>query len=273
MSDEGDSLSSMLSLNESRAPKAEPKVEVKVEPKVEAKAEPEIKSPAKAEPELKAEVKDESKDRDEKGRFAPKEKEKVKPDVAAIIDERRKRQAAEERLKQLETQAPKTDVFSDPDKAIAERVDAAIRPLTERFFQMSLKAAKAAHSDYEEVVTAFNEAAESDPRLIESLRNASDPGEYAYSVGLQIRELADVDGDIVKYRDKVAGEYKGKLSDAEKLIAALKAENATLKGQKAELDEVPDSLNSVSSGPSPKSSEVDDEPLNKLTRFGNQKRA
>lgn len=190
-------------------------------------------------------------------------------DVAAIIDERRKRQELEAKLKEYQNKPQeKPSVFEDEDKAISVRLDEGTRTLRETLFKQSVKLARMEHKDaYAEAETAFMEAAEADPRLYESLRNSDDPGEYIYHIGLQIKELSDVGGDFIKYREKVSSQYKVKLSEQEQQIAALKAENEALKKAQQDLETLPRSLNKATSVTAPKIGEQDPEDIKSIVRF------
>lgn len=217
--------------------------------------------------------------RDEAGKFAkaerPEEKpaEKPRADVAAIMDERRKRQALEQRIRELEGgQKPKEkpSVFENEDAAISSRVDERTGPLQERLFKQSMKLARLTYGEsFSAAEAAFAEAAERDDRLVAAWQAADDPGEYVYAVGLQIRELADVGGDFMKYREKVTGELKGQLSEKDTRIKALEGELEALKKAHADLESLPSSLNGATSGPSPKVTDADADSLNKIVRFGN----
>lgn len=223
--------------------------------------------------------------RDEGGKFAkaetekPEEKplekpvEKPRADVAAIMDERRKRQALEAELKQLREQQPakKPSVFENEDEAFTSRVSEGTRELREQLYTQSVEIAQLKYKGaFAEAQNAFAEAAEADPRLYEGLRAARNPGEYIYSVGLQIRELADVGGDFVKYREKLTGSMQTQLSEKDARIKALETELDAMKKAQADLDAVPRSLNSASSGAAAKGEQADDEPIEKLVRFGNK---
>lgn len=218
----------------------------------------------------------------EDGKSNPAEKQDEKPepakpraDVAAIIDERRKRQAAEKRLAEVEAAKPaaKPSVFDNEDEAISTRVAEGTRPLREQLYKLSMRAARAEHGEtFAEAEQAFAEAAERDDRLIEGLRASDDPGEYVFAVGLQIKELADVGGNFVKYREKVTGELRGQLTERDTRIKALEAQIETLKKAQADLEALPRSLNSKSSGAAPKAGEEDEPDLRSITRFGNQQR-
>lgn len=191
--------------------------------------------------------------------------------VAALIDERRKRQEAEARLRELESKAPAKapSVFEDEDKAITHRVGAETRPLREALFNQSVKIARLTYKEgFESAQEAFAQAAEKDERLITALRNSEDPGEFIYTTGLQLRELGEVGGDFVKYREKLTGDLKTQLSERDARIKALETELAAAK--EAQLSAVPKSLNTRSS--SPKSGEIeDDEPIEAIARFNNRK--
>lgn len=279
MSVESSDVGAQESLSEiikgSPEPKSEP---VKVEAKVETEAKSEPKEAAKAEtaPAEKAE-----RPRGEDGKFKAKEPEAKaepakdeqpkpqRPDwVNGLIAERRKRQAAE-----AQQQAkPKTDFFENADKAFDERLGEREQKWNERHFKMSLKLAQAhpSRTDYEDVATAFAEAAERDPRLIDAMRADDDPGEFIYVVGKQIRELSDVNGDIGKYREKVKAEFSGQLAEKDKKITALESELAKTKKQYEDLSTIRGSLNTRTSGRT-SVAETDEDDLKSIVRFGNSK--
>jgi hypothetical protein len=245
-----------------------------------AKGEKEAAPPAAKESKPVEESAEAKAARDEKGRFAkaeekPAEKqEKPRADVAAIIDERRKRQAAEQRLAELMQQhkpAEKPSVFENEDRAIGSRVDEGVAPLREMLYKMSLKTARAVYKDFGDAEQAFSEAMEKDERLLQGLRASDDPGEYIYTMGIHVRELADVGGDLMKYRDKITGSMKTEIETRDARIKALEAELATAKEAQTDLDSVPRSLNNTSSGSAPKPGSADPENLRNIVRFGNPK--
>jgi hypothetical protein len=217
--------------------------------------------------------------RDEAGKFAkvetPEEPQKQRAEVAAIIDERRKRQAAEKRLAEIEAQKPATipSVFDNEDAAIRTRVDEGTKLLREQNYNLSVRLARMEHGDaFSEAEQAFAEAIEQDPRLLEGLRTARDPGEYIFTLGLQIKELADVGGDFLKYREKVTGALKGEVSSRDERIKALEAQVEALTKSKSELEQIPTSLNARASASTGNAEAVTQEPLSQLTRFGKPNR-
>jgi hypothetical protein len=224
--------------------------------------------------------------RDESGRFKKAEGEtpaekpletKPRADVAAIIDERRKRQEADKRyadlLASIQKPAEKPSVFDNEDAAISSRVAEANQPIRETIYKLSLKTARAVYKDFGEAEQAFADALEKDDgRLLQGLRASDDPGEFIYTMGIHVRELADVGGDLMKYREKVTGSMKGEIETRDARIKALEAELAAAKELNSDLDNVPRSLNNTSSGASPKAGEEDPEDLKSIVRFGNKSR-
>lgn len=232
--------------------------------------------------------------RDESGKFAKTEAEKViegeksaekpvdKPaekltraDVAAIIDERKRRQAAETELANLRKQAPVKlpSVFDNEDEAIRARVDAATKPLREQFFTQSMRlAAKEYGTRFEEAQEGFMDATKANPNLIAEWQNADDPGEFLYRHGLFHKKLSAVGGDLTKFEEQVTATTRAELDALKLQYDALKAENETLKGTKSDLDNLPKSLNNRSSRAAASGDVGDEEDLSQIVRFGNKPR-
>jgi len=213
--------------------------------------------------------------RDESGKFAkaaetpPAEKPKSGDQTGAIIAMRQRLQAAENRVRELEGsgKAAPPSVLEDEDRAFNTRIDQGTRGLREQNFRMSMKLARLTHGEtFAQAEQAFAEAAEQDERLIAGLRASDDPGDYIYTVGLQIKELASVGGDFVKYREKIAAESQAQLTERDNRIKALEAEVASLKQSQTAREEVPASLNRQPSGAVP-AREGDSMDVNKIVRF------
>jgi len=228
-----------------------------------------------------------SRARDESGKFTKAEtkaepakepvKETTPADVPAILAERRRRQAVEQELAALRAQSqtkptPPPSVFENEEAAINARVDERIRPLRERFFNQSIRAAQAAYKDdFAEAYKSFTEVAERDPRMIQALQDAEDPGEYIYMHGMFHKELAGVNGNLIEYRKQVVGDMEGKLTAKDTQISALQAEIDTLKKAQLELADIPRSLNNASSGAAPKAGSEDDDDIRSVVKFGKPK--
>lgn len=250
-------------------PVAEAKVETKVEAVAEVKAEPEVKVPV----------------RDESGKFAKIEEQKAEvketkpeelqqPHLAAIMDERRRRQAAERRLAELESQQkqePKVlpSVFDDEDGAIRERAEAVIAPLRGAMIDQSVELAKLKHAnDWKDAEEGFLEAIEANPQLVQQFRSAQNPGEFVYQAGVYHREMSKYGGSVVAMRDAIRGESTAKLTEATARISALEKELSELKASKAEVAAVTNSLNNKASGVVDAGTPQDPEDLKGIVRFG-----
>jgi len=200
--------------------------------------------------------------------------DKPRADVAAIIDERRKRQAAEARVRELEgnagKDAAKPSVLEDEDKAFSTRIDEGTRGIREQLYHLSMDNARLRHGDaFAEAEEAFANAAEKDERLIEGLRNSANPGEYVFSMGFHVKELADVGGNLQKYREKITADSRTQIAERDTRIKALEAQVAELTHQKTELETLPRSLNSRTSA-APAAGSVEPEDIKSIARFGNQ---
>ncbi len=196
-----------------------------------------------AEPPAKEAAADTDAARDEKGRF-----QKTVPQEA-LHAERQRRQAIEAELAKMREAKPLPSVLDDEDGAFKARIAQATQPLHERLFKLSVKSARnvTGREDYDDVLGTFLESADKDPRLMEAFRAADDPGEYAYSVGKQIKELSDVGGDIIAYGKKKQSEGAAEAEALKTQIKAMQAEIETLKASKDKQSKVPQSLNSEAS--------------------------
>jgi len=263
MSEQLESLSSILgdspfSKGETPAPPAaEPKAETPApEPKAETPPAPEVKEPA----------------RDEAGRFTkPEVKPEVKEqptraDIAAIIDERRKRQELERKVQELTASKPKADFWENPEQAIEERVSAFVNPLQSQNLQLQVEIARLKNPDFDDVMMEFLKAAQKDEVLRAQADNSPNPLEFIYREGKRIKELAPYGGDLSKRDEAKFTELKAELAKRDELLKAVQAELETVKKAQAELAAVPRSLNSEQSG-TPKAAEADADDLRKIVRF------
>ncbi len=171
----------------------------------------------------------------------------------ALHEERKRREAAEARLAELEKQRPpKTSVLEDEDKAFNERLAEATAPIRQQFFKLSVNAAKRVpgREDYDEIYDFMNAEIQANPDLFNQL-DQDDPGESIYKVGKLRKELAEVGGDFSKYREHITAKTQAELNQQKQEIATLKAELAALKASAEKKAKLPSSLNAEPSG-SPK---------------------
>lgn len=271
MSTEVESLSSILSSNSASPATSEPAKAETTDVKAEPAKVPDA-APSAAKPEAETPTNVDAKDRDEKGRFAPKAETKTetkteaKPEpmvpLAALLAERAKRQNPE-------PQKPKTSVLENEDTAFAERIGEHVAPLKQAVFEISIEFARQSHDDFDEVASIFAKAADTDERLWAQMRESSNPAKYIYQIGKQFRELAPFGGDVQKYRDHSVATTKAELDKANEQLAAARAELESLKKSKEELESIPRSLNSAASGSQPNAVDADPADLSKIVRFGN----
>ena len=184
-------------------------------------------------PEVAEPEQSEGRVRDEKGRFAPKGAEKseeaVSPtateaplDHAALIGERRRRQEAEDRLRQLEeairttqqapqqqapAQAQVPDRWEDPDgydqwliaqAAAMARAEASQTFQTQRIQAAALEVMQRL-PDYQEKIGVFEQMATANPALLQEMVRSPNPAEYAYNMArtqLEISQYGGIDGLI-----------------------------------------------------------------------------
>jgi hypothetical protein len=243
-----------------------------------AKADPappaaELKTEA-PETETTTEVKETA--RDEAGRFVPRSEPKpeekpaiTKADVAAIIDERRKRQELEREVAALrqQNQKPKTDFFENPDVALSERFQERLGPLEDTIFKLQVELAKTKMPDFDDAAMAFFQVAQNDPILKHQADTAPDQLQFIYREGMRLKELGDVGGDITKYREKVTAESRAEIAKRDEQIATLSAQLAAIQKAQEELAAVPRSLNKLQSGASPRGTDVDPDDINQIVRF------
>lgn len=124
--------------------------------------------------------------------------------IAALKDERTKRQQAEDQLRQTAERLQQYEAYfqqvqggqeeePDPVELIAQQVMSRLQPQTEMQIlttkvDFAEQLARQKWTDYDDKVEHFKEAAKVNPFLIQELRNAANPAEYAYNVANKILE-------------------------------------------------------------------------------------
>jgi hypothetical protein len=208
-------------------PTEEPK-ETKEPAKAETQVEPAIVTPAEVtpkpvEPVVVAPV-------------VPVESDKERAYQTAMQEERRKRQALEAQLRELQQPKKDIDPWTDLPGALKSEREQIQETLFVERCNLTAELARSKHADYDAMQAAFLEAAEADPSLFARLRQERNPAEFAYKHGLLHRELGSVNGDPVAYRAKLEADIRTKVE----------AEFAAKHGIKPATP-VPTSLNSDSS--------------------------
>jgi hypothetical protein len=175
------------------------------EPAAEAPQQETAEQPIEAEP---TEAEPGGRERDERGRFKSKGEEESAPPapqdeaagipVAALKDERSKRQALETELEQLrasiaqqpqqEPQAP-PDRWEDPDgydqyliqQAAHYAREQAVHAFNQQRIHQSAVRARGKYDDYDHAHQVFGEMVQRNPALMDQMLTADDPAEYAYN--------------------------------------------------------------------------------------------
>ena len=254
------------------------------------KPQPVVAQESEVKPEVKPAVEETTPQvRDDGGKFAkvvtdqqvePKvaKPDETQPHVAAIIDERRKRQALEREIAELKQRVPQDQpkpppsIWEDEEAAISHRVEAATGPLRAVLIDQSVNLAKLIHKDdWQDAEDAFFEAVNANPDLAKQFRSAQNPGEFVYQAGVYHREMSRYGGSLAAMRDAIRGESTAKLTEAQARVQALEKELSDLKASKVEADSLPKSLNSRASSAVTVETDTDDDDLKSIVLFGNKR--
>lgn len=162
----------------------------------------------------------------------PAQQEAAQVPVAALQDERQKRQQAEDRLRQYDEyfarlqaqsqQQPAPDMFEDPD-GFKARLAADLRaelmqelgPVVQQHgtltrAEVSEMLARQKHEDYDDKIEVFKEAMQANPFLIEQLKQAPDPATFAYNAANKYLEAKQY-GGVSPSREQIEAELREKI--------------------------------------------------------------
>ncbi len=169
---------------------------------------------------------DETPEADQEAPPAPDVHERMVP-LQAVEDERRKRQALEQSVQQLQSQItalqqPKQPdpepEFLDPEAVnhAKQYVDSTVSSLKREMAVTNANLVeqtfRAANPDYDDVARDVYQAAEQNPALAQQILNAPNPAEYAYRLGQAARQKRELDGFVQNYGGSVE-EMKAKLAE------------------------------------------------------------
>ena len=178
---------------------------------VEPKGEEVTEEEAKAELEAKPKEKDDE---------TPASKSADVP-LAALMDERDKRQTFEKENAALREQlqanndeaAEDLDPFEDFEGAFNAKANSLLQTVDSRFIDLTANLARSQHKDYDEMEAAFLSEAKTNPTLLEQMRTNSNPAEFAYQHAkskTELEEAGDIDALKAKIRAEVEAELLGK---------------------------------------------------------------
>lgn len=202
--------------------------------------------------EVKTAETDADRTRNEKGQFA--KPDEIKALQQGLVEERRKRQESERKLREFEAakkpDEPKKDFWEDPEAALEERLSPREEKLRleseSRFYTLCEDLAKDKHADYDEVVNELLTEAQEDAALgsqvFAQAKAARNPAEFLYTYAKNRREMKAVGGDLGKYKESIAAEFKPQIERRDQKIATLEGEIKALKTQLDNIGKVPSSL-------------------------------
>ena len=193
---------------------------------------------AAAEPVVAAEVKPETAPQ-QPVKEQPKQEftEKERAFLAAAQEERRKRQALENQLRELQAKPPeeKKTFWDDPEAAFKHFQEQTEHAITKTRLDTAESIARQKYNDFDENVAEFAQLMATIPGVKEQMLSSPDPAEFAYRTGQRQKELKSI-GNIEEYRAKIERETRAKL---EQEYAAKEAERKKL------ADSLPPSLSDV----------------------------
>lgn len=136
---------------------------------------------------------------------------------AAVLDERKKRQALEAELDLLKRnqqpqEAKKVDLFEDPEGYQRNVEETINRARVEDRIAMSREIFAALKDDYEAAETAFIDYAKQNPQLINDMLASAVPAKFAYEQGKKLLEYQEIKNfDPAAYKSKLREELRAEL--------------------------------------------------------------
>lgn len=190
-------------------------------PEEPEKKEVKAEEPAKIEP--KIDVKAEP--------TQPQFSEKEKAFLMAAQEERRKRQALEERIKVMEAakaQEPAKTFWDDPEATIKAQKEEMQSALLKQRVDTSEMIARSKYQDFDEKANIFKDLLQGNPWLYQEMLRSIDPADYAYKQAKNHMELKAA-GSIEALRSQIAKEERLKLEqELKERREALEKERAAL---------------------------------------------
>jgi hypothetical protein len=154
--------------------------------------------------------------RDERGRFAqPEDKAHTVP-VAALIEERRKRQELEQRLQHQ----PVTDeqFWQSPTQAAQQMLQPTVEAMQQQMenyrFDMAEALTRSLHPDYDQVREGFlAKRASGDPwamAIDAQMRQQANPAKFVYDQWSRVSQVESI-GDLSAYRARIEAEVRAQV--------------------------------------------------------------
>ena len=172
---------------------------------------------------------------------APKQEftEKERAFLAAAQEERRKRQALEHQLAELQKKPAeeKKTFWDDPEAALQHFQQQTETAITKTRLDTAEAIARTKYKDFDANVAEFAELMQTVPGVKQQWLAATDPAEFAYQVGKRQKELKSI-GNLEEYRAnieretraKLEAEYKAKEEERRKLASDLPTSLSDVRG-------------------------------------------
>lgn len=171
----------------------------------------------------------------------------------AMREEREKRQAAEARLRELQTPKAPVDPWADLPGTLTQHQQQLREEMFVERCNVTEEMARDRHKDFDEVREVFLEAAQANPTLFQQLRAERNPAEFAYREGLKIQKLKSFNGDFSAYEKDIETRTEARV-------------RAELEAKYGKQPVVPTSLNSDSSPAVATEVYAGPQPLHKILR-------
>lgn len=177
--------------------------------------EPEPKEPADPEPKDPADPAEPKEPDDPSEPPSPKASETTEETEEpwtkkAVLDERRKRQELEQRLREIESKKepePAPDWWADPEKAAQHQSQQIEARLYQQKVELSQDFMRSQHEDYDDMEARFMEMAQENPALRTELQKSANPARFAYETAKKAAEY-DAMKDVDSYKAKLEAEVR-----------------------------------------------------------------
>lgn len=175
--------------------------------------------------------------------------------IKALMAERDKRQALEQRLKSLEQQQPQPSFWEKPEEHLQRIQTFVQQQAIVTKMDLSESIAREKHADFDEKLGVFSELVQANPTLLQQAAMQRNPAEWVYSVAKNHMELKQA-GSIEGMRSKLEAEIRAKVEAEFKAKAEAEAKKR---------ESIPQTLTDVQAGTGPKPAEfLGPTPLNTI---------
>lgn len=161
--------------------------------------------------------------------------------LAAMMDERKKRQALERQLAEIQQQAtPAPSFYQDPERYVGDLVGQVQQTMQYQVYGALEFAAKQQFPDYDEKFSVVEEYAATNPAAVRDVLASPNPALAAYDLGKRLLEYREMQNPEA-YRAKVEADIRAKLE------AEYAARNQQAAAEAAKASAIPPDLSTSAS--------------------------